>query len=283
MTSFVSLKAAAENKEFDGVSKVTAFNVDPRLVEVEPDFNRPIKREVVDGFKVTMRQGKKVPALLVRVEDSRIILVDGEHRVIAANELIAEGVQIVSMIAEQFRGNDVDRILYKLASANENGVSPLNQGLDYIKLRNMGLTNKMIHEGVGKTVAHIAACIELAESNHDVHNAINNGDISSTEARKVVKEHGSKAGEVIAKAKAETGKKVTAKVLKPTREKKPKRLWPDWTYVEDGLPNPNHDVLVQLNDKSIFVAHITEGGNWTDSDYNLIPVVYWMPAPPPFE
>jgi hypothetical protein len=277
MTTFVSLKAAAENKEFDGVSKVTAFNVDPRLIEVEPGFNRPISREVVEGFKVTMRQGKKIPALLVRVEDSRIILVDGEHRVIAANELIAEGVQIVSMLAEQFRGNDVDRIFYKLASANENGVSPLNQGLDYIKLRNMGLTNKMIHEGVGKTIAHIAACIELAESNHDVHNAINNGDISSTEARKVVKEHGSKAGEVIAKAKAETGKKVTAKVLKPTREKKPKSMWPDWTYVYDERPLANVKLIVQLEDGSLDID-IFRDGVFSNDD-----VVYWMPAPPPFE
>lgn len=275
MTTFPSLKAAAENKDFAGVSKITNFNVDPRLIEVEPGFNRPIKREIVEGFKVTMRQGKKVPALMVRVEDSRIILVDGEHRVIAANELIAEGAQIVSMSAEQFRGNDVERIMYKLASANENGVSPLNQGLDYIKLRNMGLTNKMIHEGVGKSIAHIAACIELAEANHDVHSAINNGDISSTEARKVVKEHGSKAGEVIAKAKAETGKKVTAKVLKPTREKKPKSQWPDWTYVEDELPQNAQRVIVQIEGGCITVDTYQDGFASDDT-------VYWMPAPLPF-
>jgi ParB-like chromosome segregation protein Spo0J len=280
-TLFASLKVAAENKDFQGVSKITNFNVDPRLIEVEPGFNRPISRDVVEGFKTTMRQGKKIPALMVRVEENKIILVDGEHRVIAAMELIAEGVQILSMSAEQFRGNDVERIMYKLASANENGVSPLNQGIDYVKLRNMGLTNQMIRDGVGKTVAHITTCIELAEANHDVHTAINNGDISSTEARKVVKEHGSKAGEVIAAAKATSGKKkVTAKVLKPSREKVVKSKWPDWMHVEDGLPQERKYMLCQCTDDVICIGEFI-GSEWQDQENSLLHVVYWMELPPP--
>lgn len=278
MTEFVSLKTAAENKDFAGVSKITNFNVDPRLIEVEPGFNRPISRDVVEGFKTTMRQGKKIPSLLVRVEDSKIILVDGEHRVIAAMELISEGVQIVSMSAEQFRGNDVERIMYMLASASENPITPLIQGIRYKQLRAFGLTNQMIHEGTGKSAAHIAACIELSEANADVHTAITNGDISSTEARKVVKEHGSKAGAVIAAAKEASGKKkVTAKVLKPSREKKPKSMWPDWTHVEDGLPMTRNPVLCQLSDGNMSVG-IYDWNIWeglTDT------VIYWTELPPP--
>lgn len=271
---FVSLKTAAENKDFAGVSKITNFNVDPKLIEVELGFNRPISRDVVEGFKTTMRQGKKIPSLLVRVEDSKIILVDGEHRVIAAMELIAEGVQIVSMSAEQFRGNDVERIMYMLASASENPITPLIQGIRYKQLRAFGLTNQMIHEGTGKSAAHIAACIELSEANADVHTAIANGDISSTEARKVVKEHGSKAGAVIAAAKATSGKKkVTAKVLKPSKEKEPKR---EWVHIADGLPNNSKPVLCQLADDQMVVSI------WDWNAWSGVPgaVVYWMELPP---
>jgi hypothetical protein len=282
MTDFISLKAAAENKDFTAVSKVTGFNVDPRIIEVETGFNRPISRATVEGFKTTMRNGRKIPALLVRVEDSKIILVDGEHRLIAALELIGEGIQIVSMEATQFRGNDVDRIMYMLASASENPISPLVQGVRYSQLRAFGLTNHMIHEGTGKSVTYIAECIALSEANSDVHTAIANGDISSTEAKKVVKEHGSKAGAVIAAAKATSGnKKVTAKVLKPSREKaKSKQVWPDWTNQDDSLPLVRKDVLAQTKDNDIVVCHVNEAGVWQNSDYNLIHVVYWMELPP---
>jgi hypothetical protein len=277
MTDFISLKAAAENKDFAAVSKVTGFNVDPRVIEVEVGFNRPISRATVEGFKTTMRNGRKIPALLVRVEDSKIILVDGEHRLIAALELIGEGIQIVSMEATQFRGNDVDRIMYMLASASENPISPLIQGVRYSQLRAFGLTNQMIHEGTGKSVTYIAECIALSEANSDVHTAIANGDISSTEAKKVVKEHGSKAGAVIAAAKATSGKKkVTAKVLKPSREKvKPKQVWPDWTHVEDGLPDHINEVLCQLFDNSLELGYYN-GTSWKHVNDN---VVYWMELP----
>jgi ParB-like chromosome segregation protein Spo0J len=275
MTTFVSLKAAAETKA-GGVAKQTSFRVDPRIVEVEPGFNRPIDRANIDQFKIAIKGGAIIPDIFVRVDNGRIIMVDGEHRLIAVKELIDEGLEIDSMSATQFRGNDADRITHLLTSAQGKGLSPLEAGLQYKKLINLGWSNQKIHERTGMSVQHIAGCVELAESNSDVHAAIRSGDISSTEARKVVKEHGSKAGEVIAKAKAETGKKVTAKVLKPTREKKPKSQWPDWTYVEDGLPQNGQRVIVQI-EGSYITADTYQDGFASDD------TVYWMPAPPPFE
>lgn len=279
MTTFVSLKAAAETKA-GGVAKQTSFRVDPRIVEVEPGFNRPIDRANIDQFKIAIKGGAVIPDIFVRVDNGRIIMVDGEHRLIAVKELIDEGLEIDSMSATQFRGNDADRITHLLTSAQGKGLLPLEAGLQYKKLINLGWSNQKIHERTGMSVQHIAGCVELAESNSDVHAAIRSGDISSTEARKVVKEHGSKAGEVIAKAKAESGKKkVTAKVLKPTREKKPKSQWPDWTHVEDGLPDHCNNVLCQREDDAVRVGWLDESGKWSE----VKKVLYWMELPPKFE
>ena len=274
MSQFASLKVAAETKA-GGVAKQTSFRVDPRIVEVEPGFNRQIDRANIEQFKIAIKGGAIIPDIFVRVENGRIIMVDGEHRLIAVKELISEGVEIASMSATQFRGNDADRITHLLTSAQGKGLSPLEAGLQYKKLINLGWSNQKIRERTGMSVQHIAGCIELAESNSDVHASIRSGDISSTEARKVVKEHGSKAGEVIAKAKAETGKKVTAKVLKPSKA----RTKDDWTNVEDGDPLPTTDYLVEDNHGQMHVAMFVDG-EWLRYDSSGVPrVIYYRSLP----
>lgn len=194
----VSLKVMAERK-VAGIAKQTSFRVDPRLVEIEPGFNRPINRENVEQFKSSIRSGAIIPDIFVRVDNGRIIMVDGEHRHIAVMELIAEGVEIDSMSATQFRGGDDERIAHLITSSQGQGLTPLDAGVQYKKLRDVHKwTLKKIAERTGKTAATISHAIELAESNTDVRQAVSAGEISSTQARKVVRKHGDNAGKVIA-------------------------------------------------------------------------------------
>lgn len=194
----VSLKVMAERK-IDGIAKQTSFRVDPRLIEIEPEFNRPINRENVDQFKSSIRSGAIIPDIFVRVDNGRIIMVDGEHRLIAVMELISEGMEIDSMSATQFRGGDDDRIAHLITSSQGQGLSPLDAGVQYKKLRDVhAWPVKKISERTGKSVGTISQAIELAESNTDVKKAVRAGEISSTQARKVVRKHGDNAGKVIA-------------------------------------------------------------------------------------
>jgi len=226
-TSFVSLKGAAEGKLFgDGVTKATSFNVKPEHIVIKPGFNRPIDRANVDQFKAAIRGGATIPPIYVSVEDSAIVMVDGEHRILAVRELIAEGMDIPSMAAIQFRGNDADKIAHLITSAQGKALSPLDAGIQYLKLLRLNWSVAQIAARIGKSDTHISTCLALAESNSDVHEHVRNGDVSGSTAAKIVKEHGSKAGAVIKEKLAtakDAGKKarVTPKAAQAEKTKGP--------------------------------------------------------------
>lgn len=215
---FVSLKVAAEDKNNPTVSKVTAFAVDPRVLEVEEGFNaRPLNAEHVNEMALAQRNGATFPPLEVRVEDGRIIIVDGHHRHAASLQNIAAGFDIKSLDVRHFRGNDADRVAHMITSASGLALTPLQLGVQYRKLIGYGWTEPQIANRRGKSVQHVKDMIQLAEANSDVHQAVNAGLISGTAALKMVKQHGSKAGAVIQEgleqAKAEGKEKVTPKAL----------------------------------------------------------------------
>lgn len=210
---FVSLKAAAEDKSLEGVGKETTFKVDPRLIEIQPGFNRPIIREHIDQFKTSIKNGATIPPIYVRVEPGRIIMVDGEHRWRAVMELIAEGMEIPFMSAIQFRGSDADAIAHLLTTAQGAGILPLAQGEQYLKLIRLKWDVKMIAARTGKSTTHIENCLRLAEANTDVQEAVRSGEVASSLAVDFIKEHGTQAGAAIktelAKAKANGKTKLT--------------------------------------------------------------------------
>lgn len=215
---FVSLKVAAEDKNNPAVSKVTSFAVDPRVLEVEEGFNaRPLNADHVAEMSLALRNGATFPALDVRVDAGRILIVDGHHRHAAALDAIAKGFDIKSLDVRHFRGNDADRVAHMISSAGGLALTPLQLGVQYRKLIGFGWTETQIANRGGKSVQHVKDMILLGEANSDVHQLVNAGKISGTAALKAVKQHGSKAGAVIQEgleqAKAEGKDKVTPKAL----------------------------------------------------------------------
>ncbi|HWX01389.1 ParB/RepB/Spo0J family partition protein [Collimonas sp.] len=221
MTGAVSLKVLAERK-IDGVQKTTRFQVDPRIIEIEPGFNgRPIDQEHVDSIKASIKAGAELDALVVRVEDGRIILVDGHHRLTAILQLIVEGVEILRIDARQFRGNDAERIAHMLTSAQGKPLTPLEQGLQYRKLIGFGWTNQEVASKVGKSANYVSQMLTLAESNSDVQGMVARKEVAAHVALEVVKKHGSGAGKVLAghleTARSAGKTKVTKKTVAPTQ------------------------------------------------------------------
>lgn len=250
--AFVSLKAAAEDKSNDAVGKETSFKIDPSVIEIEPGFNRPINRDNVEQFKTSIRNGATIPPIYVRVDSGHIIMVDGEHRLIAVKELIAEGMEIPYMSAIQFRGSDADRIAHLLTSAQGQPISPLDQGIQYLKLVRLKWDVKMIASRTGKSTTHVENALMLAESNTDVQEAVRNGEVASTTAIDIIREHGPQAGAVIQKelrkAHASGRGRVTRKSVQGAAV--PRKLVTRMTDSLDTLFKSRPDLTVQeLADK----------------------------------
>ena len=202
--AFPSLKAAAESKDFEGVSKVTSFAVAPHLIEVEEGFNaRPLNAEHVESLALAYMSGATFPDLDVRVDAGRILLVDGHHRRAAALLAIEKGAEVRALGCKQFRGNDADRVAHMITSAGGLPLTPLQLGQQYRKLLGFGWSEKQIAARAGKSEAHVKQCLALTEANTDVQRAVERGEVSATTALQVVRQHGSKAGQVIAGKVAE--------------------------------------------------------------------------------
>lgn len=223
---FTSLKAAAEDKGIEGVSKETSFKVDPFKIQIRPGFNRPISREHIDTIKEAIRGGVKLKPIDVAVErtaeKSVIFMVDGEHRMWAVRELIEEfragfpsGRDLGDMSAVEFKGGIDEQISHMLSSGQGLGVTPLVQGEKYIELMNFGWDIAKIASRQGKSTTHIENCLVLARAEPDLKAAIRAGEVASTAAVEIVREHGSDAGRVVQDALKNSGKgKVTLKNVK---------------------------------------------------------------------
>ena len=225
---FASLKAAAEDKSIDGVSKETSFKVEPFKIVILPGFNRPVSREHIDNIKESIRGGVKLKPIDVAVErtaeKSTIFMVDGEHRMWAVRELIEEyraglesGRDIPDMSAVEFKGGIDEQIAHMLSSGQSLGISPLVQGEKYAELIALNWDVARIAARMGKSKTHVENCLMLARSNPDVKESIRAGEVASTVAVDIIREHGSDAGKVIqsklAEAQASGKGKVTRKTV----------------------------------------------------------------------
>ena len=215
----VSLKVMKE-RGAPGVSTVKSWGVDPRLVQFEPGFNRPINREHVESIKAALRAGRELDDIKVRVDEGAIIAVDGHHRVTAAVEWLAEpGVKEppegFKLGAKQFRGNDADRVIHLITSSQGLALTPLERSIQYRKLAGWGWSVPAIAAAVGRSAQSVNDALVLADANSDVKHAVAENQISATNAVKIVRQSGSRAGEVIKQhvkaAKVEGKAKATAK------------------------------------------------------------------------
>ncbi|WP_157778840.1 ParB/RepB/Spo0J family partition protein [Massilia violaceinigra] len=217
----VSLKVMKE-RGTPGVSTVKSWGVDPRLVQFEPGFNRPINREHVESIKTSLRAGHELDDIKVRIEEGAIIAVDGHHRVTAAVEWLAEpGVREpdggFQLGAKQFRGGDAERVIHLITSSQGLGLTPLERSAQYRKLVGWGWTPAAIAEAVGRSVQNVSDALVLADANSDVKLAVTEKQISASNAAKIVRQSGGRAGAVIAEhveaARLQGKAKATAKQI----------------------------------------------------------------------
>lgn len=202
---------------------------------IEPGFNLPESPEDyearVEGMVAHLANGGKLPAIETRdrAEGGQWV-VDGQGRHDAYGRAHARGIPVadpsdgrVYIPTTPFVGNDADRALRLITSAEGRTLTPLQMAEGCKRLRNFGWPLEDIAKRINRTAERVRQLLALGDSNSDVQALVMSGEVSATVATAAARHHGDNAGAVLteqlAGVKAAGGKKLTPGKAAP---KKPK-------------------------------------------------------------
>ena len=232
-----TLNNIASNKENPAAKRGDSIRVHIDAIKIvdglnERDFNSEKVREHIASIVGSLIDKKPVPALEVWVnpDSGDIELVDGECRYHGYKEFQAAFPDRFDgyISAEKFEGTPAQRKARVATSNSQLQLEPIQRGRVYISLRDeFGYSRQQIAAEVNKSLAHVDQLILLAGGSVEVLQAVEAGQISSTEAVKLTREFGNDAPAELERRKEaakEAGKdRVTAKVAAPKKAAAPSR------------------------------------------------------------
>jgi ParB family chromosome partitioning protein len=194
----VSLKAMAEDKDYDAVGKVTNFLADPRVLLVRAGFNpRPINWEHVKEMYTAYKNGAVFDPIVVDVEEGGIFVVAGHHRREMYLMAIADGMDIKRVEVRQFKGTEAERVALTITSQQGLALTPLQLGTQYAKLESLGWTKQEIADRIGKTAQHVRDNLMLNDAPAKAKALLEAGKVSADVVRTAMRHHGADAGDVL--------------------------------------------------------------------------------------
>ena len=156
-------------------------------LHVEPDFNAPESygewEERVEGIIAHLAAGGTLPPLEVRdrTEGGKFI-VDGHARREAYVRAAARGVPVhdpkdgrVYVLTIPFVGNDADRHLRIITSAEGRTLTPLQTAAILKRLRNFGWGLDDIAKRIGRSAERVRQLLMLGDANSDVQQMVQSG------------------------------------------------------------------------------------------------------------
>lgn len=192
--------------------------IDPRIIVIDPhhnprDFSTPENIARVRELKESIRAKGVLTALWVRVDQAKnqIILVAGETRLRACLELIAEGIDIVSVPSKTMDGtnNEQERLLLAMTENNVKQFSPVEFGVGCRRFKAWGWEIDSIARELGVTSRQVRESIELAESPEEVKTMVKEGKVSEAVAIQQVRKSGTAAVKILKeRVESSGGKKV---------------------------------------------------------------------------
>lgn len=234
MASIFTLNNIASDKTNATAKRGDAIRVQLSAIKVVDGFNVRISddelREHIAAIAGAISVGLPIPPVEVWVnpENGDIELVDGHCRIQAYGAYAETATDFDGYVsAVKFEGNPFQRKM-RIASSNKQlKLKPIELGKLYLHARDeLGASRAAIAAEAGMSLAHVDQHILLASGAEEVHQAVENGDISATEAVKLVRDHGADAPAELERLKeiaAEQGKdKVTAKSASTKSPSRPK-------------------------------------------------------------
>lgn len=216
--------------EPQGITKRTnAFFVDPKAIKRREGWNPRFDFGDMAELKKSIKtNGVLNPLRLKRGEPGEFILVDGDRRFTAIEELLKEkhkfpdGVPAILLSKDH---SDIDSLVQMFEANTGKPFLPLEEAAAFQKMRDAGMTIKQICEKVSRSHVHVESTLALLVADDSVKEAVKKGEISGTLGKQIaVKGKGDKKMQQAAVAKAKTGKEgkaVVKRELSKVERRKP--------------------------------------------------------------
>jgi ParB-like chromosome segregation protein Spo0J len=210
------------------------FPLPPSMIRVEEGHNPRIfsnvagNREHIDSLKRSIAEiGVQVP-LLVRFdilkpgETKTAILVDGESRLRAVRELIAEGVEIRSVPVLQVDGkSESERLLIAITANTGKPLYKWELGAAFRRLIRFGWSETDVSKKTGYTARFVSEAVELADAPEEVKILLSEQAVTPSLALATLRSNGSEAVAVL-KQRVEVAKTNGQKTAKRDKATTPK-------------------------------------------------------------
>lgn len=169
-------------------------------IHAEPGFNPPELAEDwnarVEALVAHLAAGGSIPPIEVRDRpDGGVWLVEGHARTEATRRAQTRSIIKVDddghayMLAMPFEGQELDRLLRPMTSAEGRSLSPLQQSYLVKRARDEGSTAAEIAHKSGKSVEYISQLLALANAGEAVQQMVSTGQVSPLVAAKVARKH----------------------------------------------------------------------------------------------
>ena len=199
--------------------------IDPRIILIDDSFNPrnydlPENHAHLDALKRSIRENGVLVPLLVRYDAARkaAVLCDGECRLRAVLELIAEGVEIATVPTIQVAGNnEIDRLLTSITANTGKPLSKWEIGGAFQRLYKFGWAEEKIATKTGYTDRFIREAMELADAPEEIKQLLSAQAVTPSFALAELRANGAAAVETLkaaAVAVKSSGKKGPAKRAK---------------------------------------------------------------------
>jgi ParB/RepB/Spo0J family partition protein len=203
----------------DPASILVEKNHNPRI------FDTPRMREKINELKTSIAAHGVLVPLLVRYDAGTCILVDGETRLRAVNELNAEAPGTVfSVPVMSVKANDeAERLRLSLTANTGEPLTQLENGQAFSRLIGLGWTNTDIAHKIGYTERYVNDALSLFDSPKAVKQLVAENKITPGRAIAEVRKKGTAAAvTLVAEVAKHEAAKPSGSPAKPlAREKAP--------------------------------------------------------------
>ena len=199
--------------------------IDPRIIIIDDgqnprNYDLPENHAHLDALKRSIRENGTLVPLLVRFDPAReaCVLIDGECRLRANLELIAEGVEIEAVPTIQVTGgDDAGRLLTAITANTGKPLSKWELGGAFQRLYNFGWAEVKIATKTGYAERFIREAMELADAPEEIKQLLSSQAVTPSLALAELRANGSaavqnlQAAAVAAQSSGKTGPAKRAK------------------------------------------------------------------------